>query len=200
MFGAKIELIEQDQVSRYALMRDGENLSYSDVLDLWQSDRGFRSFCTKLLADSPFKAYRWETPALTTENCGQPFQFVLLNCPRFASRRTDPVTYADYFTTDQSAEGIVVFSNLSGDATLIVPSPRTDVDAYGHLAAFVRSAPDSQTDAFWTIVGRTVRSAMNHQPLWLSTAGGGVAWLHVRMDARPKYYGYSPFKTTKLPV
>ncbi|MGI9175867.1 MAG: DUF6940 family protein [Rhodothermales bacterium] len=24
--------------------------------------------------------------------------------------------------------------------------------------------------------------------MWLSTAGGGVSWLHVRLDSRPKYY------------
>ncbi len=36
---------------------------------------------------------------------------------------------------------------------------------------------------------------IGHTPLWLSTAGGGVAWLHVRLDSRPKYYGYSPYKT-----
>jgi tRNA G26 N,N-dimethylase Trm1 len=35
---------------------------------------------------------------------------------------------------------VVVFSSLRGDATLIVPSPRTDIDTYGHLAGFVRQA------------------------------------------------------------
>jgi len=31
-------------------------------------------------------------------------------------------------------------------------------------------------------------------PTWLSTAGGGVAWLHVRLDTRPKYYRYNPYR------
>ncbi len=30
---------------------------------------------------------------------------------------------------------------------------------------------------------------------WLNTEGGGVAWLHVRIDQRPKYYHYAPYKT-----
>jgi hypothetical protein len=32
--------------------------------------------------------------------------------------------------------------------------------------------------------------------LWLSTAGMGVSWLHVRLDSSLKYYGYKPFKQT----
>ena len=35
---------------------------------------------------------------------------------------------------------------------------------------------------------------VNEIPVWLSTAGGGVAWLHVRLDDRPKYYSYAPYK------
>jgi hypothetical protein len=31
-------------------------------------------------------------------------------------------------------------------------------------------------------------------PEWLSTAGAGVSWLHVRLDDRPKYYGYAPYR------
>jgi hypothetical protein len=31
-------------------------------------------------------------------------------------------------------------------------------------------------------------------PIWLSTAGDGIAWLHVRLDSRPKYYSYGPYR------
>lgn len=87
------------------------------------------------------------------------------------------------------------FPNLRGDALLVVPSPRTGNDAYGHLAAFLRHAPHQQLDEFWPVVSTAVKSRLGDHPLWLSTAGGGVAWLHVRLDSRPKYYGYSPYKT-----
>lgn len=175
-------------------MRDAATLTYADVLDLWQKDSDFRNYYTSLLVNSPFAAYRWETPALTTANANQPFQFVLLNSPGFVSRETDSTTYNSYFTTDDTNYGVVSFANLSGDATLVVPSPRTDISAYGHLAAFVRHAPEKQIDAFWRIVSDTVTSTIDRTPLWLSTAGGGVAWLHVRLDSRAKYYGYSPYK------
>ena len=32
------------------------------------------------------------------------------------------------------------------------------------------------------------------QPIWLSTAGMGVPWLHVRLDSRPKYYAFGPYR------
>lgn len=120
--------------------------------------------------------------------------FVLLNSPDFCSRKTDHSTYDSYFTADDTDYGVVSFANLSGDATLVVPSPRTDVEAYGHLAAFIRQGPKPQLDAFWRIVSSSVKSQISRSPLWLSTAGGGVAWLHGRLDSRPKYYGYSPYK------
>lgn len=194
MFDATIDTIDPDRITRYTLTRDAAPLSFSDILDLWQSDSDFRNYFTQLLADSPFAAYRWETPALTTSNATQAFQFVLLNSPGFCSRMTDETTYNSYFTADNTDEGVVSFTNLGGDATLVVPSPRTTIEAYGHLAAFIRGAPKPQVDAFWRIVSISVKSRIDRIPLWLSTAGGGVAWLHVRIDSRPKYYGYTPYK------
>jgi hypothetical protein len=35
------------------------------------------------------------------------------------------------------------------------------------------------------------------QPIWLSTAGMGVAWLHIRLDERPKYYSHKPYAVAK---
>lgn len=195
MFDATIDNIEPNRITRYFLTRDAAALTFSNVLDLWQSDADFRNYYSQLLADSPFDAYRWETPTLTASNVTQPFQFVLLNSPGFCSRQTDQTAYDSYFTADDTDYGVVSFANLSGDATLVVPSPRTDISAYGHLAAFIRHAPNNQIDAFWRIISNAVKSKISHIPLWLSTAGGGVAWLHVRLDSRPKYYGYSPYKT-----
>jgi len=38
-----------------------------------------------------------------------------------------------------------------------------------------------------------VRQRLGERRLWISTAGGGVAWLHVRLDSSPKYYGFRPY-------
>ena len=193
MFDATWEISSRNRVYKYAVTREGRQISYAEVLNLWSENEDFRSFFISRLADSPFLAYRWETPPITKNNLDRPFEFVLLDSPGLVCN-PDRRTFADYFTTDEINDGIVVFENLGGDATLVVPSPVDATSDYSHLAAFVRSAPSSQQQSLWRIVGQTVGQQISEQPIWLSTAGGGVAWLHVRLDCRPKYYGYAPYR------
>jgi hypothetical protein len=62
------------------------------------------------------------------------------------------------------------------------------------IGDFVRQAPPEQIDALWRVVGEKMHSRLNDRPVWLSTAGGGVAWLHVRLDDHPKYYHYREYR------
>ncbi len=197
MFDVVVQDIEPKQITRYRITVDDVALTYSTVLDLWQSNEGFRSCFTTVLASSSFAGYRWETPAISKSTVERPFEFVLINSPGFCVRETDTTTYARYFTDDDTNDGIITFANLRGDATLIAPSPRTSNTAYGHLAAFVRNAPESQVDSIWRVLSTRVHSELGHKPIWISTAGGGVAWLHVRIDSEPRYYGYEPYRTTE---
>ena len=195
MFESKMDVVSPGQINQYQLVDDGRALSFQDTIKLWQENEAFRSFFTTLLKESEFESFRWETPGLRLENASQRFQFVLLNSPGFVRRSTDYETFQPFYEADKSDSGILAFKNLGKDATLIVPAPRTDQDAYGHLADFVRLAPSTQVDQLWKTVGESVSTRIGDQPLWLSTAGGGVAWLHVRIDDRPKYYGYAPFRS-----
>ncbi|NEO88534.1 MAG: hypothetical protein F6J87_30535 [Spirulina sp. SIO3F2] len=183
-----------DRVHHYQLWQQKRQLSVDEVLYLWESNEPFNVFFTQLLTESPFSAYRWETPAVTFETGDRPFEFVLVDSPGL-DRQVDSRTFQGYFTPD--GQGIVTFNSLGGDALLVVPSPRGEQSAYGHLAAFIRHAPTEQALALWQAVGRAVATQMSERPLWLNTAGGGVAWLHVRLDSRPKYYRYAPYKSFK---
>ena len=193
MFDATRETLHQGRVTRYRLTRNAEPLSSDDVLDAWAHSDTFRIFFLDLLAQSPFEAFRWETPAWRSDLLERPFEFVLIDSPGLA-RAVDPVPFARHFDTQDAGEGIVVFDNLGRDATLVVPSPRGPDLAYGHLAAFTRRAPASQNHALWGTVGAAMQQRIGEQPLWLSTAGAGVSWLHVRLDARPKYYNFQPYR------
>jgi hypothetical protein len=90
--------------------------------------------------------------------------------------------------------GVVEFPNLGRDAIMVVPCPIGAASKYGHLAAFIRQAPESQKHALWEVVGEAMERRLGKSPVWLSTAGAGVSWLHVRLDDRPKYYGYGPYR------
>ncbi len=170
---------------------DGENgLSFSDVLNLWQENETFTAWFTTILTDCSFEAFRWETPVLTRSKTDRLFEFVLVNAQSFARRATDQRAFSRYF--DDGA--VVSFPNLGGDSLMIVPCPCSEFDVYGHFASFLRGAPQSQITDMWRTIGREVSARIDDTPKWLSTAGGGVAWLHVRLDSRPKYYHHSPYK------
>lgn len=190
MFEANREILDPG-VHRYTLSRDGEPVSRARALDFLERDGEFRRLLIDLMAESPFQAFRWETPPLTRELANRNFEFVLLDSP-FLAVSPDTRSFARYFRDDDDRD-IVCFDNLGGDALLIVPSPRAPASVYSHLAAFVRGAPTAQVHALWSTVGRTVKRVLDNPPLWVSTAGGGVAWLHVRLDSRPKYYAYGPY-------
>jgi hypothetical protein len=177
---------------RFAVDFDAHPASFADILRAWQQDAEFRSLFNAQLADVPYSAFRWETPPVTDATITRPFEFVLLDSPGLA-RHPDTEAFAEHFGA-ASEEGIVVFPNLGGDAVMVVPCQLTSPAAYGHLAAFVREAPEAQWHALWRAVGQAMARRVGPRPVWLSTAGGGVSWLHVRLDDRPKYYSYGPYR------
>jgi hypothetical protein len=189
MWTARTEKI--DGGLRFAVERDSQPATIKDVIDAWHTDASFREWFNSLLAGVPFTAFRWETPAVTSSTATRPFEFVVLDAPGLA-RRLDPYAFEQHFAGAKA--GVVAFPNLGGDAILVVPCPLAEPSAYGHLAAFVRLAPNEQRHALWQLVGETMARRIGAQPVWLSTAGAGVSWLHVRLDNRPKYYGFSPYK------
>lgn len=192
-FEFSVNEIVPQRVMHYQVRQNDRPMSYAQVIELWQKDDEFCRFTSHSLASSPFTAFRWETPACSVELSARPFEYVLVDAPRLASRRPDTETFRSFFMGNHGRPSVVTFPNLGGDALLIVPSPRADPSAYGHLAAFVRGAPDEQNIELWKSVGLSISQKLSNRPVWLSTAGGGVAWLHVRIDRSPKYYAYTPY-------
>src|SRR5207248_1989453 len=154
-----------------------------------QCDEVFRSFFINILTDAPYAVFRWETPPVAAASVDRPFEFVLLDSPGLATS-PDPTPFAEFLRDDSASDSTVSFPNLGRDAILVVPRPIALRSVYGHLAAFVRGAPETQVHALWARVGRVMEETLGPAPVWLSTAGAGVPWLHVRLDSRPKYYGY----------
>jgi len=180
-----------DRGTRFAIDFNGEPASFRNIVEALRFDSSFRSAFNASLSQSPYAAFRWETPAATTVSISQPFEYVLIESPEL-DRVPDPTPFAGHL--GHSRDGVVVFTNLGGDAVLIAPSPMTSHSAYGHLGAFVRNAPEQQRQALWQSVGEALTARVGDKPVWLSTAGAGVAWLHIRIDDRPKYYVFTPYK------
>lgn len=193
MFAVTEKPLNGGRGMKYHLLAHQQPLPAGELLSLWQSDEDFREFFTELLVASPFSAFRWETPCWTRNRLDRPAEFVLLDYPPL-QRHPEFEAFAEHFEESSTDELAGAFTNLGKDALLIVPNQLTNPTNYSHLAAFLRTAPAEQIHAIWQLVGKSMADQIDDTPRWLSTAGMGVAWLHVRIDTKPKYYGHVPYK------
>lgn len=197
MWHTQSKRVSSDTI-RYQLFEDDTPLTHKQVLEYWQHNDEFRQHFNQMLNDAPFTAFRWEMPPLTAGKINQSFEFVLVDDPTLATASPDPTPFEGYFEPTESLQLTVTFSNLGGDATLIVPTPIAEQDCYPHLAAFARQGPEQQVHAFWQAVGGAVAQQLGSSPLWVSTAGTGVPWLHARLDRRPKYYCHEQYREMRV--
>ncbi len=168
----------------------GAALSFGEVLRDWAASEPFRRQWLDWLRALPFDACVWECPPVTAVSLPRPFECVFLSSPSLAGMRPEPEVFAEHFRPDRS---VVTFKNLGRDAVLVVPCPVGDGRDFSHLAQFVRTAAPEQQDALWQSVGEAMGVRVSNDPVWLSTAGHGVAWLHVRLDSSPKYYRHAAY-------
>jgi hypothetical protein len=168
----------------------GGPLAFGAVVRAWHADDGFRAFWRERLREVPFDAYAWECPPVTAQTISREFECVFVASPMLARMAPDAGAFAEHFRPDRS---VVTFANLGADAVLVAPCPGTPDSDYAQLARFTATAPPAQQDAFWQAVGAAMKKRIDDRPVWLSTAGLGVAWLHVRLDDRPKYYRHAPY-------
>jgi hypothetical protein len=77
---------------------------------------------------------------------------------------------------------------------LLLGTPATD-DLDNRQRSRVRpeEGGKDQVRALWRATAETLLDRISDTPTWLSTAGLGVIWLHLRLDSRPKYYSHRPY-------
>jgi hypothetical protein len=199
-YSTEMTPLKGGRVSHFRLLRDGGSLTWMDVVGRWQNDRSFRRFFMSVLVDAPFPAYFWETPPVTDATINREFEFVLVDSQQMVGVRSDERAFANHFSSARADASVIEFSNLGGDATLIVPCPRGPLSAYSQLATFARLAPDDQQHQLWTMVGAALERQLGARPVWLSTSGLGIYWLHIRLDSAPKYYSHDPYRAKSTTV
>lgn len=151
-----------------------------------------------LLANLSHPAFSIERPAVTSLK--EPADLCVIDNPVLsrACPESSPFDHRLRSLECSAPPFVVAFDNLSGDARLISPckhpnAPAISSDsAHTHIATFIRKAPREQQRNLWKVVADSLEARVLHQkrshPVWLSTAGEGVFWLHVRLDSRPRYY------------
>ena len=177
--------LEDTRGFRTTIRRAGSTVGYAAFVEALRDDGSARDCLLNQLEAVPFGACYWETPPVTKAMAGRDFEYVVLAAEALEQSRPDPTAFRAHF---RPHEDIACFANLSGDAVLVVPKPEPTRGAFSHLLAFLRNASQHRKHALLQHVGSAALDRISTRPMWLSTAGLGAAWLHFRLDGRPKYY------------
>src|SRR5262245_35458775 len=178
---------------RHSISAGPRELTFEQALELLRSEPAFREFLSTVVRSSEYVALRWEAPPITRSSITRAFEFVVGDDPSLAIT-PEPAVFASYFELDSPSTIVRVVPNLGRTAQLVVPRELVAPGVYTHLLSFLKGAPAAQVHAVWQCVAETARVAISDAPLWISTAGGGVSWLHVRIEGVPKYYVYRPYR------
>lgn len=173
----------------YTLQKDGQNITVQAFFEYLSTSTEFILFFNKILENHYFEAYSWE--CISLNNPTKVYEFALVKNNLLAQKRPN---YQPFYTYFSKTEKIVSFENLGKNAELVVPCP-VDEYEFTHLAKFVRSGLTDHIITLWKEVGKIgLLKLQSEKKYWLSTAGLGVSWLHIRFDTMPKYYKTQKYK------
>ena len=188
------ELIQDkinDNCYKYSIANNSDILSSVTFFENLKNMEEFRTFFIEILSSHHFPAFYWECRPNNFETLNQNITFAIINSPELEGAKADRSLFKENLNTDCE---VISFPNLKGDAQLVVPVFNCNNDTYAHLANFVRQASKNQIHEFFKVLAFKYLGQINKMPIWLSTAGLSVSWLHVRIDSTPKYYRFAPFK------
>lgn len=188
-------------IARYS--NSNEFFRYNQFIELLaQGNLVFIDSFREIFVQFDSKSVFFECIPVTKETyTSQIFEFVLLPSEDLESIEPDIGPFSEHFST-ASNKLITSFKSLKKDATLVVPCPKSDVDinTYSQISNFMRNSEFQTIVELCRLVGSQVQLVLldsyrePKKKLWLSTSGLGVYWLHIRLDERPKYYNYEPYK------
>ncbi|MAK61527.1 MAG: hypothetical protein CMK09_11145 [Ponticaulis sp.] len=195
-FTASIDSQDDGRVLRYSFEWVGSPLSFGEAISLMDWEDGFVDFLSELISQSGFSGLVWECPPVTRATLSRQFEFVVIDTGKPYHPNPDPSSFRSYLEPLDGREGVSTFRNLGGDASLIIPSWVDGAD-YRDLLHFLKSASLTHKRLFWRSISDAIQSGLDDSPIWLSIAGSGEPWLHVRLDSQPKYYQHKPYRKEK---
>ncbi len=185
-----------DGVARTGFIDEGRGLTWAQFATGLVERADLRDELTRALRIAPHDGLFWECGPVSRDTTDRLFECVLAPSNALARIQPRPAPFAQQLDPGAGTEQVRTFGNIGGDAVLTAPCrPTPDAD-YAHLLRFVRTAPDAQIHGLWAEVGRNITRwwAERDTPVWVSTSGLGVHWLHVRLDERPKYITWAPYR------
>lgn len=181
-------LVEDDNYFISSIFYNKSTISNREFIFMLRNDKLFREKFTDIIRSCPYAEYRWECGYISRGNLDSAFIFAMVDSPELNSS----VNYRgefDSYISNKSCDA-VAFKNIGSTSNLISPTKEQDCGGrdYGTIARFLRTANSRKIDAVWKKLGDSASHRIGETKLWISTAGGGVRWLHFRLDLYPKYY------------
>jgi len=178
---------QSDHSVRFRLKNGNKNLSFKEVFELWINDIAFTNFYTKVITKLNYEAFYWEHPAINKAFLEKKYECVLQRSKPLEHLKINEKAFEKHITKKNAL--VTDFMNLGKNARLIVPTKATTQEIYNHLGKFIRHAERKQVlEIFKRIGQKMLEESKKDEFVWLNTAGLGVIWLHIRIDAKPKYY------------
>lgn len=182
-------------VGHTMINQHGDPLTQYQVLQLFADEirgRELRLELCKVLANQNCEFFFWECAPMTLESSKSTTFECCVVPTNIAFPASSPHTFAEKLRKEHK---FTTFPNLGGDAILVAPTNGTNQEDFGNLARFLRNADEDMAQELFMHVGIAALQRLSEKPLWISTSGLGVPWLHVRLDDTPKYYSYVPYKS-----
>jgi hypothetical protein len=195
MWVSQRQTIRQGWSERVFLTSAGRTLSFTEVITGWRDNEEFRAFFIAELAATAYPAFFWEMPPIRRGHWEIDYEYVAIRSDDLEHLRPDAGALESKLSSASSSKSVVSFRNLGGDAFLVAPKQISGLECYGHIAAFVRSAPAVQRQDLFQTLGSAIGDVLGESDarIWVSTSGLGVPWVHVRLDSYPKYYNHQPY-------
>lgn len=193
-----VEAVEEKAIIYKAVTADDEQpVSVLQWVTTMLRSSDDRRLFIRLLSESTFPSFFFECIGVNSESCGtQQFLFSLVYSSELHRRVTnlphDISTFHKFFAeSNAKGKACAVFSNLSGDATLVSPLPSDATNNLSKdLASFVRFVQVEKVSQFISDFLQEYHCKLleSRGNIYLSTHGTGVNWLHVRIEPEMKYY------------
>lgn len=151
------------------------------------SSENFRNEIINIFIDSQFTDVFWEFPQYSANTSNNLAEFMLIES--FPFGQADSSSFAEHLKNKEDNQ-VVIFKNLSGDTKLIaINSHNTGNQTFCHIMEFMKKTSYENKHNLLIKIGKEMIIYTNStKPVYLSTHGHGVPWLHVRICSKPKYY------------
>lgn len=166
--------------------------TFFEFLDDLSNFKRARNEFIKSIVSTEFENCYLEFPVLNKKTSKKNIEYTIIKTTKFP--KASWINFAEHL---KMGKGLVKsFSNLSGDAMLVVPVPQgNETDNYSSdLMNFLINGDKVQKDNLIKEMAETALDELdNFKNVYISTHGRGIPWLHIRICNNPKYYTHESY-------